>query len=604
MPLPLDQDVRWAIGFEILAWAQTGTDGAFSLSADYEPDRFRIEKGGNVALLAKAPGAGMSARPVKAETAEITLELAPEVVIQGRLLTPAGVPASDVRVTLDGWREDQTELRFYVGMTPTDDEIPSFWLRPAKTDADGRFTLEGLPQGAYASLTFWHPEYAVDDVMVHTTGNGSASPKSQSFRIARVKPTFTHTLETARPVQGRVTDKETGEPIVGVQVEMIPMRSDCGWVFRTRTDADGHYRVSGHGGANAYFTRVRPPASSGYLAVTDESSWPVGRRILEKNFALDKGRIVRGRLIDADTRLPIAGAAVVYQPTRDNPNNRKYDLRNSVLTDSEGQFAITSLLGQGYLAAETADESYTRVAFDETFPYRTVAYPQGLARIDVIKETEPAPIIITVRKGITLEAKAIGPDGNDVRDIVGYCEGIDARLIENRNDARAFADGVFRLPGADPARTYRVFLLQSKRKIGVAVDLRPDQVAKQPVEVELQPTSTVHGKFIATAGPPMRRIQVNVLVSLRDLDGEMNRDDIYRNSVHGSTLIAKAQQSDYVRTFRPNDEGEFVIDTLLSGAPLCIFAEGNDRHALVRVAPLRPGEDRDLGTITLQERKL
>ena len=87
VPLPLDQDARWAIGFEILAWAQTGTDGAFSLSANYEPDRFRIEKGGNVALLAKAPGAGMSARPVKAETAEITLELAPEVVIQGRLLT-------------------------------------------------------------------------------------------------------------------------------------------------------------------------------------------------------------------------------------------------------------------------------------------------------------------------------------------------------------------------------------------------------------------------------------------------------------------------------------------------------------------------------------
>ena len=126
-----------------------------------------------------------------------------------------------------------------------------------------------------------------------------------------------------------------------------------------------------------------PPADSGYLAVTDSQSWPVGAEVLEKNFALDKGRIVRGQLIDADTRQPIAGAAVVYQPTRDNPNNRKYDLRNTVLTNAEGRFAITALPGQGSLAVETADESYIRVPFDESYPYRTIAYPQGLARIDV-----------------------------------------------------------------------------------------------------------------------------------------------------------------------------------------------------------------------------
>ena len=91
---------------------------------------------------------------------------------------------------------------FYIGMTPTDEEIPSFWFQPKKTDADGRFTLEGLPQGVYASLTFWHSDYAVDDVTVHTRLNGSVPPQSQSFRIAPVKPTFTHTLEIVAPGSG------------------------------------------------------------------------------------------------------------------------------------------------------------------------------------------------------------------------------------------------------------------------------------------------------------------------------------------------------------------------------------------------------------------
>jgi 5-hydroxyisourate hydrolase-like protein (transthyretin family) len=603
VPLPRDQDCRWAVRTEILARAETDADGAFSLSADYDPDRFQIQKGGDVSVLAKAPGAGMCVHAITADVAEITLRLAPEVVIHGRLLTPVGLPAADVRVTLDGWRDDETGGRLYVGMTPTDEEIPSCWFRPRKTDADGRFTLEGLPQGAYASLTFWHQKYAVDDVTVHTRVNDSVPPQSQSFRIAPVKPTFTHTLETARPVRGRVTDKETGKPLAGLRVEIIPMRSDCGWLFAGRTDADGRYRVSGHGGALTYFTHVYPPADSGYLAVGDNQSWPAGAKVLEKNFALDKGRVVRGQLIDADTRQPIAGAAVVYQPARDNPNNRKYDLRNTVLTNSEGRFAITALPGQGFLAVETADEAYIRVPFAESYPYHTVAYPQGLARIEIGKDGEPEPVVITARKGITLEAKAIGPDGNVVPDIVGVCEGIDARLIENRNNGQTFADGIFRLPGADPARTYHVFLLQSERGIGAAVDLKPDPQAKQPIEVRLQRTSKVHGKLVTAGGKPMEREKVHPLLVIGDNEGEMSRDDIFRNMWFHSVLVAKRDHPHYVEMLKSNAQGEFAIDNLLPGARLCIFTEETDRQALVRVSPLEPGEDRDLGTIILEERK-
>ena len=465
---------------------------------------------------------------------------------------------------------------------------------------------KGCLRASYASLTFWHPDYAVDDVTVRTSVNGSVPPPSQYCRIESVAPTFTHTLETARPVQGRVTDKETGQPLGGLMVVMIPMRSDCGWVFHTRTDADGCFRVSGHGGARAYITTVYPPAESGYLAAVHDQSWPVGAKVLEKNFALDKGRIVRGQLIDADTRQPIAGAAVVYQPTRDNPNNRKYDLRNTVLTNSDGRFAITAIPGEGFLAVETADESYTRVPFDESYPYRTIAYPQGLASVDVSKVGELAPVVITARKGITLEAKAIGPDGNVVPDVAALCEGIDARLIENRNNARTFADGVFRLPGAGPgARNICVFLSSSPSDgiWGHCRSSRPDPHAKQPIEVKLQPTAKVHGKLVTAGGTPMRSEQVHALLVNRDREGEMSRDDIFRNMWFHSGLIAKKNKPNSVESIRSNAPGGFVIDNLLSGVRLCVFAEENDEQVLVQVPPLRPGEDRDLGTITLKERK-
>ncbi len=46
----------------------------------------------------------MLSHPAKADEAEVTLRLPPEVPIRGRLLTPAGKPASDVRVTVNGFQ--------------------------------------------------------------------------------------------------------------------------------------------------------------------------------------------------------------------------------------------------------------------------------------------------------------------------------------------------------------------------------------------------------------------------------------------------------------------------------------------------------------------
>ena len=64
-----------------------------------------------------------------------------------------------------------------------------------------------------------------------------------------------------------------------------------------------------------------------------QPTWPAGAKFLEKNFALDKGRIVRGQVIDAETKQPIAGAAVAYQPRHGNPTNRReYDFSDTVLT--------------------------------------------------------------------------------------------------------------------------------------------------------------------------------------------------------------------------------------------------------------------------------
>ncbi len=599
--LPKDQESSRSRQPEILARAEADAKGAFSLSALYDPEQYQRYDGWDVTLLAQAPGAGMLSHPVKADVGDITLRLAPEEVIHGRLLTPGGMPAADVRVTVNGFHNDRTQEGMFVGLTPTDEEILACWLQPRRTDADGRFTLEGVPQGTYASLTFWHPEYAVDEVTVNTTKDQSLTPGLRAFEITPVKPTFTHTLEPARPVQGRVTDKETGKPLAGLLVEMTPMRSHGGMPFHGRTDASGGFRISGHGGARMYFTSVYPPANSGYLTASDtDSHWPAGAKFLEKNFALEKGRIVRGQVIDADSKQPVAGAAVVYQPKPGNPNNRNYDLRNTVVTDSEGRFAITTLPGQGFLAVETADEKYMRVRFEES--QRGTVFPQGLATIEVPKDGEPKPVEIGVRRGIALQAKAIGPDGKVVNDLIAFYDGIDARLIDIWNQGKAFADGVFRLPGADPGRTYRVLFIQPEREIAAVVDLKADPQAREPIEVKLETCAKVHGKVVTASGSPVQAGQVYPSVVIGGKEGEMSRNDVFRNTHIYSNILGQKAMLAYGEKNKLGRQGEFVIDTLVPGVRYYVMAGSGSLEAMVPVSSLKPGEDRDLGTINLKER--
>jgi hypothetical protein len=59
----------------------------------------------------------------------------------------------------------------------------------------------------------------------------------------------------------------------------------------------------------------------------------------------------------------------------------------------------------------------------------------------------------------------------------------------------------------------------------------------------------------------------------------------------------------FTKILAPKPKGEFVIDTLVPGARLYITAGMGRREAIVSVVPLKPGEDRDLGAITLKERK-
>jgi 5-hydroxyisourate hydrolase-like protein (transthyretin family) len=592
----------------LLASTNTGADGRFSLAADLDTSELN-----SLLVLVFARGFGPNAHYLKKfrqnvdasrlDATEATVRLAPVVPIHGRLLAPNGMPAAGVRVNLEMIDGTETHDALNVGHEPTDERIRAFWPKPTTTDTDGRFLLEVVPQGSHARLSFNHPDFAVDEVTVSTATDDATPPGLRASDITPVKPTFTFTLQPARPVQGRVTDKETGQPLAGLLVEMIPMSDRGGHSFYARTDADGRYRVSGHAGARWYITTVYPPADSGYLAPNNwQTEWPADTRFLQKDFALEKGRIVRGRIVDADTKRPVAGASVLYQPNPGNPrNNRDYEFRNTVTSENDGRFAITTLPGEGHVLVEAGSE-YIRTKLMRGKSEHSALFPNGLVAVNVPDTGDAALVEIAIRKGVTFTARIVGPEGQPVLPFAVYCRELNGSAIRWAVPSVNYLDDHFVFPGSDPSRSYKLIFASAQHQLASVIEIQPDPRATQPTEIRLQRAARVHGRVVKPGGLPMSEGQIYpiIVLSQHKKPESLDRNEILSEEIY-SNLLESSARGKYLD--RPGASGDFVCNALVPGLPFYIVATSGGRAAFQYVPPLKPGEDRDLGTITLKEEK-
>lgn len=604
--LPRDQDRTWQSGLATLARTTTAADGTFTISAPIDEGDLIKFNGIFSQLVVLSKGLGMTALDVDPQQPEVdvTIQMPSETLIHGHLLTPSGMPASGVRVVLGGIRIEERDTWISAGSTQDDSLMLDHWPRPLMTDASGEFTLAGVPSNTYADLSFWHPDFAVDEVTVTTRTDGLITPAQKGFEIVPVEPEFTHTLEPARPVAGRVTDKATGQPLAGLLVEMTPMRRHGGMPFTGRTDADGRYRISGHSSDNMYFTTVFPPSSSGYLDAKDmQDGWPAGVKVLEKNFALEKGRLVTGRVVNGATKQPVAGAAVVYQPALKNPNRSSdHDFGNPTITDADGRFKITTLPGEGGLAVESPDDSMIRAAATGTaFVNLPTIYPHAYTSIDVPEDGNAPTVEIEVHPGPTLEARVLGPDGELVKGVTASYKGMDAVLLNVWNHGREWRDGIFRISGADPNRKYRVFFVDPDRHLGGVAELSVDPDHPGPFEVTLQPTATIRGRAVYQDGTPASPGQVMPFLAYSAEPKELSRNDRFSPNVVEFYSNFLGQRHFHLHDRETGSQGEFEFQAMLPGAWFSVSASGSGRSGFASTPILQPGQTYDLGTITLAE---
>ena len=206
------------------------------------------------------------------------------------------------------------------------DERESDVLARIRSDSAGEFTFE---LGRRASVDLW----------IAPSGGWSGA-LSQARRGGEFVELV---LSPAGSLAGEVTLTTTGAAVADAAVELVAREQLPGAPrpHTTRTDALGRYRLEGVE-AGAYWLHVTPRDAR------PERYAPLELRSAEHrvhDVAVEPGVVVRGRIVDARTRLPVAGAVVADDHVRRTPEvrsdaNGRFELRGM----DDGTFGHNSLL--------------------------------------------------------------------------------------------------------------------------------------------------------------------------------------------------------------------------------------------------------------------
>jgi beta-lactamase regulating signal transducer with metallopeptidase domain len=601
---------RWDYGpfdepaAEVLGRGRSDEQGRFRIELTAEPE---VDEG-QVVLVAAARGLGFAARELTDLDAavEAPLPLPAEQPAEVRLVDLEGSPIAGARIRFPdfypakGW-----------GARLSSDILAQDFLPPLfqqwTSDQEGRFTLRG-----------YGPNHAAY-IDVHAPGFGKQRV------LLTIKPgagTATLALGRAHVVEGQVTLGKDGPPAVAARIESRTMseKHGIGWTLgadNVTTDQEGRYRIEAAPGASIVL-KVFPPRDGadaylvrGALVVPGD---PVASRV---DFALPKGVLVRGRVVEAGTGNAVAGAVVHHEAhERNNPyfikgNPAVFNRdEQKVVTAADGTFHLGIMPGPGYLLVKgpTADYLHQEISSVELagnihWP-NTRTYPDALRKLSPKPDEGPIDLELPLRRGVTVRGHLVDPGGAPVREALLASRWYLSRngmTVNHTSVFKTLRGGRFALAGCDPDSSAPVLFLDPTHQRGAALELSGKQ-AGQDVTVTLQPCGSARVRILDALGKPVRAglepVHLQVVLSpgasWGDIDfGDQKTSPLMADAVHMANL-----DRERYRAIKTDADGRMTFPTLIPGATYRISVL-NQREKTEIQFTVAPGEAKDLGDLKI-----
>jgi RNA polymerase sigma factor (sigma-70 family) len=551
--------------------------------------RFRLDCAAETAaraplreVLASAPGHGLgwSFLGRGAEKDDLVLKLPPEQVIRGHLIDLQGQPVKGAKLHVaevapaakegsttstgggsgpgGGGGSSGTSSSVAVGWSappwggfPAPPARLEPWPVAATTDDEGRFVVRRLGKEMTVSLLVGDERFARQRLVVRTTDKG----KPEAFEQA---------LEPARVLEGTVVGEDTGKAI-GKKV-LLTVRDPSG-ELQGWTDEQGRFRVNcsgGHVSISPY-----PPDGSPYLSRMHSFTWPRGKVKHEVEVKLPRGVLVRGKVSEAGSGKPVAGAVVSYYLREDNPfahytiASWRHFPGEFVQTKADGTFEAIVYPGQGSLLARGPSRDYVLQRLDTKElalgkPGGAPLYAEAVTTLDLEAGADPRKDVnLTLQRGVTIRGRVLGPDGKPVAQAVLY----HSYHLRDNGDLAYYhhyslepvplKDGRFELTGCDPKAKFPVYLLDRANDVGARVVLSGAD-AKDEATVRLQPCAKAALGYVDGDGKPVKGLSAVLQLVL---DAELH-----------SAISHSEMMGSQSRDGRSDGEGRVTVSGLIPGA--------------------------------------
>jgi hypothetical protein len=582
--------------------------------------RFRIDAPRTSSLhhagfgaVALAPGYGAGWVQLDPDDDQPTADIAlrPEQVIHGRLFDVQGQPAPGVTVSV--WSIHLDLPRALAARSVTDgvsfvgeavNDFPG-WPRPVLTDPEGRFTLRGLGRDLHVVLHLHHPRFALQRITFET--NDASASKL-----------LTAALAPAQILNVRVTYADTGEPVPHAPLRVMASQGKTGVNATFETDAEGRSRVKAYPTDRSYYILAYSPEGQPYLTASGSIAWPKGALEQSLDIALPRGVLIRGKVTEADSGKPVPGTAVGFVPRGDDRLNLVSG-GIEVNTAPDGSFQLGAKPGPGYLFIKGPSDDYLL----EEIGFRMILQGQpGGARIyahahiglDLKPGVDTEEIQLALRRGVTVNGQAVGPDGQPVPDAwiisqVVLNQGRELWGTWNNRTRGKVRQGRFALHGVAPDVETPVYFLDPERKLGAMVNLSDKLTDHGPITVRLEPCGSARARLVDPDGKPVA--------------GRLPRDSAtptvaaprppYSNAPDQAGLLFAAEADlnqidsiNYANGFASDTEGRLTLPVLIPGATYRFTDYSMGRMVGPQVRKeftVKPGETLDLGDIRIEKPK-
>jgi hypothetical protein len=340
---------------------------------------------------------------------------------------------------------------------------------------------------------------------------------------------FDFAAEPTQPFEGVVTDRETGKPVAGATVRAARLWYE----LTTTTDKDGRYRLTGLPPGRHELVACPTPEQP-FHRMAASGGLNASQKPVTLDFALTRGIWVAGKVVNARTGKPEAGAPVRYVPLAEEPElksipgSQAWSLDPTTYTAKDGSFRVVAFPCRGVIAVTGYGGDYISadqrpVQGDVSSLEKGQLSPDSIATSPVlhlgsyhaatvvhVDPKRPKDYTITLDPGATVQVRLVDLAGKPVEGVH-----IGAQSTWGLWTPPAKSADV-EITQFNPDRPRAVMFLHTARGLGKV--LMPNKGDAGPWTVTLEPTATATGRLVTDDGTPVPNAVFRIHYRMPDRD--------------------------------------------------------------------------------------